>query len=451
MKFKSIIDSPCGVRFSFESLQLQSSYARHYLLESEMMTEGDDILASYSNTLKYIALVNNRDRSFITNLQYKLQNLKDISKTISRLEASGNLDDIELFEIKHLSILSSEIGALLSRDIEGAVPTDNVDDIISILDPDGLKISTFYIYDSYSQKLALLRKEIQSCSDEQKQRDLIEESLYEEMVIRKRISNRLRPFSQPLSNLLKAVVEVDIYLAKAIDIITNKYIIPTLSPNCETSYDDIVNPQVKEVLKGRGEEFQPVTISVGKSPTLIIGANMGGKTVVLKTIALCQYLFQFGFGIPAKRAKIAVFDEVRLVVGDGQDELKSLSSFASEMISIDGIIKGAITSPDRRILALIDEPARSTNPIEGTALVSSLISVLKDLSVVFAITTHYNIDFNECNRLKVRGLEKGKMNYELCPSLSGSVPCEALNVAESLNISPRWIEETKKLLKWKVN
>ena len=43
---------------------------------------------------------------------------------------------------------------------------------------------------------------------------------------------------------------------------------------------------------------------------MITGANMGGKTVVLKTLTLCQYLFQYGFGIPAQSADIAVKDEV---------------------------------------------------------------------------------------------------------------------------------------------
>ena len=46
------------------------------------------------------------------------------------------------------------------------------------------------------------------------------------------------------------------------------------------------------------------------------------------------------------------------------------------------------------------------------------------------------------------GIVNGKMNYRLCPAPDGDVPHEALNVAESLNISPEWIGEAKKLLKY---
>lgn len=97
-------------------------------------------------------------------------------------------------------------------------------------------------------------------------------------------------------------------------------------------------------------------------------------------------------------------------------------------------------------MALIDEPARSTNPIEGTALVSSLITVLNKSNVSLVLTTHYNIDSLDSIRLKVKGLENGVMNYQLCESNDLDVPHEALNVAESLNISKEWIKEAKKVL-----
>ena len=96
---------------------------------------------------------------------------------------------------------------------------------------------------------------------------------------------------------------------------------------------------------------------------------MGGKNVVLKTLTLCQYLFQYGVGIPAKNADIAVKDEVYFCIGDEQSIEKGLSSFAAEMKNIDAVIKAS--RGKRKLLALIDEPARTTNPKEGTALVSA--------------------------------------------------------------------------------
>ena len=97
---------------------------------------------------------------------------------------------------------------------------------------------------------------------------------------------------------------------------------------------------------------------------------------------------------------------------------------------------------------MIDEPARSTNPIEGTALVEALVDILGQREVALLLTTHYNIPSSHCTRLRVRGMEDGRMNYRLCPAPEGDVPHEALNVAESLNISPEWTGKAKKLLEY---
>ena len=171
---------------------------------------------------------------------------------------------------------------------------------------------------------------------------------------------------------------------------------------------------------------------------------MGGKTVVLKTLTLCQYLFQFGFGIPAGEATIALKDEIYFCIGDEQSVEKGLSSFAAEMKNIDAVIKAS--REGRKILALIDEPARTTNPVEGTALVSALLSVLAGDNVSLIMTTHYDIEPGEARCLRVRGFDQGVMNYELVEVLDGEVPHEALNIAQSLGIDPQWLNKARALL-----
>jgi dsDNA-specific endonuclease/ATPase MutS2 len=204
------------------------------------------------------------------------------------------------------------------------------------------------------------------------------------------------------------------------------------------------HPQVKDALAERGKAFQPVDISFGLFPTLITGANMGGKTVVLKSLTLCQYLFQFGFGIPAAQAEIAVKDEIHFCIGDDQSVEKGLSSFAAEMKHIDAVIKAS--RENRKLLALIDEPARTTNPTEGAALVTALLRVLagKDMSLV--MTTHYDIEPGDARCLRVKGFENGNMNYALVEVQDGEVPHEALNIAQVLGIDSEWIDMARDLL-----
>lgn len=175
-----------------------------------------------------------------------------------------------------------------------------------------------------------------------------------------------------------------------------------------------------------------------------MGTNMGGKTVVIKTIALCQYLFQLGFGIPAQSAKIMLQNAVFLCTTDEQSIYKGLSSFAAEMKNINEIVKASRTEKD--FLALVDEPARTTNPTEGTALVSALVKILQDRKMSLVIVTHYNINTYDNRCLRVKGFEDGKMNYELVEVMNGEVPHEALNIAESLGVDEEWLAESRKSL-----
>jgi dsDNA-specific endonuclease/ATPase MutS2 len=163
---------------------------------------------------------------------------------------------------------------------------------------------------------------------------------------------------------------------------------------------------------------------------------------------MCQYLLQFGFGVPAISADMMIYDEIFCLTTDDQSINKGLSSFAAEMKNIDAVIKSSRRDAKCCVstLALIDEPARTTNPTEGTALVSSLVKLLQDIEMSLVIVTHYNIKTYNNKCLRVKGLIDGKMNYELVETHEGEVPHEALNIAETLGIDSRWIEMAKEII-----
>ena len=101
---------------------------------------------------------------------------------------------------------------------------------------------------------------------------------------------------------------------------------------------------------------------------------MGGKSVVLKTIVLNQLLAQFGFGTAAACCCVNLVDGIVFCIGDDQNTQKGLSSFAAEMLAIDGAVKRMRNGDN--VLVLVEEPARTTNPVEGTALVEGLLEVI---------------------------------------------------------------------------
>ncbi|MCY0902099.1 MAG: hypothetical protein OWU32_07930 [Firmicutes bacterium] len=122
----------------------------------------------------------------------------------------------------------------------------------------------------------------------------------------------------------------------------------------------------------------PLDIDLQGRVTVLTGPNMGGKSVAQKTLLLAQACHQFGLPIPGANARLAapLFGALRYVGGDGQSLASSLSSFGAEVLRI----QEALTL--ERPLLCLDEPGRTTNPNEGSALVRALIEHLRDLGPV---------------------------------------------------------------------
>lgn len=433
MKFREIVESPCGIRYLFDELGLQSGYARKVLLDREMMIDSDQIDAAYARLRTYFNLVVS-DRRRVEDMRFRLQGLRDISGTLSALAEGATLDEIEFFEIKHMAMLAEKLS-----------DATYLDSVIGILDPDGLKIGTFYLYDSYSVELRRLRAAVEVDPDDAQTQELL---VNEEDRLKKVISDKLRPYARQLSETLREMAELDISLAMAVQMNVEGLEIP--SSGSETKITGMFHPGVRAVLRAKGREFQAVDFAFKRGePATVIGANMGGKTVALKTLCMLQYLYQFGFGLPVASAVMTPFDDIRFCIGDEQDEKTGLSSFAAEMQRIDRAV--AAVEQGGRVLLLVDEPARTTNPVEGTALVSALLELLADKpNLALVMTTHYTVEHaGQCWR--VQGLlpgSKGRtMDYRLVPTASHEVPHEALNIARELGIDPHWIELADTIMK----
>lgn len=457
---RNIISRNSGMKFMVGDLAICSAAGRRLLLSQEMLTDTRQIEEEMERLAGIVAITKDDLLSGpVESLRHALSGLHDIHGTLANLANATVLDDIGLFEVKHFSLLSQDIRKYLAETGCIVVELPDLEEIISLLDPENQRLSQFYIYPAYSPELAILRKRQQSLRNENpEQAEILRQKCFDlEDNIRQKLSFQLFVEAHVLQYAHEGLALLDILFAKAIQATKHGLCRPQVVQQT-TEYHGLFNPLIKQALEQQQKVFQAVDIKLDLSPCLITGANMAGKTVLLKTVALAQYLYQFGFFIPASSASIVAVDEILFSMGDEQSELNGLSSFAAEMLNINEIILAARSG--KKILALIDEPARTTNPEEGRAIVNAVTALLAKLSVCCLITTHYSNITANCRKLRVKGLETGMLNekltvkninnymdYTLLEHGADDVPHEALRIASILEIDAELIEQAVQYLK----
>jgi len=437
-------------------LNIRSSAGRRLLLSLPFITKKEELEKKMNDNATFLALWNDKkwEQEFSI-LAVKLSQLRDINTTIKHLSDKNRLDDVELFEIKHFAILSETIREILLKIKLTNVHLPNLSEVIQILDPENKQIPHFYIYNQYSNELEEIRKKMDLAEPNEKEQLYVEAEKIEDN-IRAKLSEKLVCFNEVLSQSLTELAQLDISLAKA-ELTTQFSLTRPGFSDLHTIVAGMFHPQLADVLSNTGNAFQKIDIEIRSEPTIITGANMAGKTVLLKTVALIQTLAQYGFYVPAVSAQLIPVEKIYISSGDSQNELNGLSSFAAEMIQLNEMAQSV--KKGKKLLVLIDELARTTNPKEGQAIVCGMTDFLIHHHVSALITTHYSIGLN-CRKLRVKGFtypeNKEKIDfkninqyidYSLEESSDDSVPHEALQIAEIIGVDEEILQRTKAFLK----
>ena len=123
----------------------------------------------------------------------------------------------------------------------------------------------------------------------------------------------------------------------------------------------------------------------GERTLLVSGPNTGGKTVLLKSIALISALVQSGVPAPVSTgSRVAVFDDLFADIGDEQSIEASLSTFSAHLKNLGEILVKATPQS----LVLVDELGSGTDPIEGAALGGAILEELTRRGALTIATTH---------------------------------------------------------------
>lgn len=358
------------------------------------------------------------------NIQYEFCKVKNIKNTIVRLENKNILDELELFEIKSFAINVNKIMQYYSKlniDVD-YINFNSLEKVVKLLDPEDLKLTTFQIYGAYSKRLLRIRqnklnveKEIFSSTEiknieklKKKRLEIVIQEEEEVLKIRKALTEELYNYLIDVKENITNIGKLDLLIAKADLAIKYNAIKPSINEDNKIYFKELVNPNIQRILDSQGKQYIPISIEIDNKITIISGANMGGKSVSMKTIALNLYLFQCGFFVFAKEANLCILDFIYLVSDDMQDINKGLSTFGAEIIKLKEITK-LIKIRDGFIA--LDEFARGTNPIEGRLLLKSICEYFKQYNSISLISTHLDdININDVDYYQVIGLKN--VNFE---------------------------------------
>lgn len=122
---------------------------------------------------------------------------------------------------------------------------------------------------------------------------------------------------------------------------------------------------------------------------IITGPNMGGKSTYLRQVGLICLLAQIGSFVPAKEAKIPIFDHIFTRVGSADFLHRGESTFMVEMIEMARILRGT----SDKSLILIDEVGRGTSTFDGLSIAWATVEYLHNFEGKRGLTlfaTHYH-------------------------------------------------------------
>lgn len=211
----------------------------------------------------------------------------------------------------------------------------------------------------------------------------VEESREVERVLRE-LADALRPHHPVLADSFDALAELDAIYARARYAAELRCAPVALSEPGETFE---IHGGRHPLLVAQGADVVPfdLTLESAERTLLISGPNTGGKTVLLKALALTSACAQAG--IPAAvgpESTVPIYDDLYADIGDEQSIAASLSTFSAHVRNLREIL----TNAGDRTLVLIDELGSGTDPLEGAALGGAVLSSLTERGARTVATTH---------------------------------------------------------------
>jgi len=202
------------------------------------------------------------------------------------------------------------------------------------------------------------------------------------------LSQKIAPLADAMKAHLETAAELDALFAKARYGNDTQGVTAVLSKDLylKDARHPLIDPKTVVANTYRLDDHQRVL--------LITGPNTGGKTVSLKILGLFCLMAYSGIPVLCDEARIPLFSQIFVDIGDDQSIAHSLSTFSAHLSKLSDVTDKA----DATSLVLLDELGGGTDPIEGECLAMAVLNDLRKARAWVVATTHYA-------RLKEYGLQ----------------------------------------------
>lgn len=191
-------------------------------------------------------------------------------------------------------------------------------------------------------------------------------------------------------------------------------------------------------------------VLLGESVRVLVlsGPNAGGKTVLMKSVALAALFVRAGLHVAAgPGARVDLVDALLGDIGDEQDLRESLSTFSAHVANLTRIVAEAGPAS----LVVLDEIGQGTDPSEGASLAQAILERLADGGARVVATTHFNllkemagVDARFENACFEFDPETLAPTYRLRPGMAGV--SSAMAVAARMGLDPSVLARANALL-----
>jgi len=202
------------------------------------------------------------------------------------------------------------------------------------------------------------------------------------------LTSKLRPYIDWLYDAHARAVEVDKLRARALLAMEWPY---ACCPEIDQQNIDLreaVHPMwLHDPESARRTVPLNIHLSLDARMIVLSGPNAGGKSVVLKTLGIFQWMFQAGIPLPVRDgSRMRIFKNLLVELGDEQSMDDELSTYSAHLTHM----KSFLERSGDQSLVLIDEMGSGTDPHMGGPLAEVVLAELVRKGCWGLITTHYN-------------------------------------------------------------